>query len=334
MKVEPALRAALLMGAGDLAMTQGEFARAAELLDASIVLARELSDWPTLAHALFFRGATAVYEGQFDLGEEFVDQAVGVAGAMGAPFWHAWGLSVLAAIARGRGDHAHASALLAESNSVCQAERIAWPTALNLSLMGEIATDLGELDRADALGREGLRVAWAIGERRYFAGALAGLARAVAARGDPEWGARLYGAVDAVLEATGANLPLTALPSFEPARDAVRAALGEAGFVTARSAGRAQPLSAVLAEAERRAASAFQPAEGERAGRTGIPFGLTARELEVLRLMAAGRTNREIGAALFVTPRTAATHVTHILTKLGVDSRIEAASWAVRYGLA
>jgi predicted ATPase/DNA-binding CsgD family transcriptional regulator len=334
MKVEPALRAALLMGAGDLAMTQGEFARAAELLDASIVLARELSDWPTLAHALFFRGATAVYEGQFDLGEEFVDQAVGVAGAMGAPFWHAWGLSVLAAIARGRGDHAHASALLAESNSVCQAERIAWPTALNLSLMGEIATDLGELDRADALGREGLRVAWAIGERRYFAGALAGLARAVAARGDPEWGARLYGAVDAVLEATGANLPLTALPSFEPARDAVRAALGEAGFVTARAAGRAQPLSAVLAEAERRAASAFQPAEGERAGRTGIPFGLTARELEVLRLMAAGRTNREIGAALFVTPRTAATHVTHILTKLGVNSRIEAASWAVRYGLA
>jgi predicted ATPase/DNA-binding CsgD family transcriptional regulator len=334
MKVEPALRAALLMGAGDLAMTQGEFARAAELLDASIVLARELSDWPTLAHALFFRGATAVYEGQFDLGEEFVDQAVGVAGAMGAPFWHAWGLSVLAAIARGRGDHAHASALLAESNSVCQAERIAWPTALNLSLMGEIATDLGELDRADALGREGLRVAWAIGERRYFAGALAGLARAVAARGDPEWGARLYGAVDAVLEATGANLPLTALPSFEPARDAVRAALGEAGFTAARAAGRAQPLSAVLAETERRAASAFQPAEGERAGRTGIPFGLTARELEVLRLMAAGRTNREIGAALFVTPRTAATHVTHILTKLGVDSRIEVASWAVRYGLA
>ena len=72
--------------------------------------------------------------------------------------------------------------------------------------------------------------AWAIGERRYFAGALAGLARAVAARGDPEWGARLYGAVDAVLEATGANLPMTALPSFEPARAAVRAALGEAAI--------------------------------------------------------------------------------------------------------
>ena len=54
----------------------------------------------------------------------------------------------------------------------------------------------------------------------------------------------------------------------------------------------------------------------------------------MLRLVAAGRTNREIAAALFVTPRTAATHVTHILAKLGVASRVEAAAWAVRYGLA
>ena len=50
--------------------------------------------------------------------------------------------------------------------------------------------------------------------------------------------------------------------------------------------------------------------------------------------MATGRTNREIAAALFVTQRTAATHVTHILSKLGVESRVEATAWAVRYGLA
>jgi DNA-binding NarL/FixJ family response regulator len=60
---------------------------------------------------------------------------------------------------------------------------------------------------------------------------------------------------------------------------------------------------------------------------------LTARELEVLRLVASGHTNREIAAALFVTQRTAATHVSHILAKLGVASRIEAAASAVRFGL-
>jgi DNA-binding CsgD family transcriptional regulator len=44
--------------------------------------------------------------------------------------------------------------------------------------------------------------------------------------------------------------------------------------------------------------------------------------------------HREIAAALFVTQRTAATHITHILGKLGLESRVEAAAWAVRYGLA
>jgi non-specific serine/threonine protein kinase len=333
-EVEPTLRAALMMAAGDLAMAQGEFARAAELLEASITLARELGEWPTLAHALGWRGATAVYEAQFDLGEEFVGQAVDIARVADAPFWHALGLTILAAIARGRGEHTRAAALLAESDSVCQAEQIAWPTALNSSLMAEIATDLGELDRAEALGRAGLRQAWIIGERRYFGGALTSLARAVAARGDPEWGARLYGMVDAVLEGTGGNLPVTALPSFEPARDAVRAALGEAGFEAARAAGLALPLQEVLAEVEREIASSFRTARGERAGPSKTPFGLTTREREVLRLVASGRSNREIAAALFVTQRTAATHITHILAKLGVESRTEAAAWAVRHGLA
>jgi non-specific serine/threonine protein kinase len=332
-EVAPALRAALLMSAGDLAMTRGEFARAAELLEASIALASELNDWPTLANALFFRGATAVYEGQLDLGQEFMDQMIDVAGVMGAPFWHALGLAVLAAIARGRGDHARAATQLAESNAVCQAERIAWPTALNFSLMSEIATDLGEIDRAEALGREALQRAWVIGERRYFAGALAGLTRAMAARGDLELGARLYGAVDAVLEVTGANLPVMALLSFEPARAAVRAALGEARFAAAWSAGHALPPLEVLAEAEHGMISAGPAAEARRAGRSEAPYRLTARELEVLRLVASGHTNREIAAALFVTQRTAATHVSHILAKLGVASRIEAAASAVRFGL-
>jgi DNA-binding NarL/FixJ family response regulator len=140
--------------------------------------------------------------------------------------------------------------------------------------------------------------------------------------------------VDAVLEATGGNLPIMALPSFEPGRAAVRAGLGEAEFAAAHAVGRAQPLPEVLAETERRAVPSLPPVTAERAGRSGIPFGLTARELEVLRLMASGHTNREIGAALFVTQRTAATHVTHILSKLGVVSRVEATACAIRYGLA
>jgi DNA-binding NarL/FixJ family response regulator len=61
--------------------------------------------------------------------------------------------------------------------------------------------------------------------------------------------------------------------------------------------------------------------------------GLTSREREVLRLIAEGRSNREIGQALFITPKTASVHVSNILAKLGVTSRTEAAAVAHREGI-
>ena len=121
------------------------------------------------------------------------------------------GLTILAAIARSRGQHGHAEALLAESNEVCETEHVAWPTALNSSLQGEIATDLGELDRGEMPGRQGIQLAWVIGERL-----LRRCPRGPGANAGSSWGsrggARLYGAVEAVLDATGANLPMTAIP--------------------------------------------------------------------------------------------------------------------------
>jgi DNA-binding NarL/FixJ family response regulator len=61
--------------------------------------------------------------------------------------------------------------------------------------------------------------------------------------------------------------------------------------------------------------------------------GLTGREREVLRLVAAGQANKDIAAELNISERTARTHVSSILTKLGVTSRTQAALWAVREGL-
>jgi DNA-binding NarL/FixJ family response regulator len=60
---------------------------------------------------------------------------------------------------------------------------------------------------------------------------------------------------------------------------------------------------------------------------------LTARELEVLRLVGAGRANKDIAARLGISERTARTHVSNILNKLGLASRTQAALWAVREGL-
>jgi DNA-binding NarL/FixJ family response regulator len=66
----------------------------------------------------------------------------------------------------------------------------------------------------------------------------------------------------------------------------------------------------------------------------GAVFGLTAREIEVLQLVAAGRTNRDIAAELFISPKTASVHVSNILAKLSASRRTEAAAIAHRAGLA
>ena len=62
-------------------------------------------------------------------------------------------------------------------------------------------------------------------------------------------------------------------------------------------------------------------------------LGLTRREVEVLALIAEGRTNRQIGQVLFITPKTASVHVSRILAKLGAAGRGEAAAIAHRLGL-
>jgi DNA-binding CsgD family transcriptional regulator len=68
--------------------------------------------------------------------------------------------------------------------------------------------------------------------------------------------------------------------------------------------------------------------------RTPSPSGLSQREIDVLRLLAQGHTDREIAAMLFVSRRTASTHVRHIYDKLNVSSRVAATAWALRHGLA
>ncbi len=98
------------------------------------------------------------------------------------------------------------------------------------------------------------------------------------------------------------------------------------------------PLLAEIRKLALRARIRLRAASAARADTPPQPtlparHGLTGRELAVLRLLAAGRTNAEIGAELFISPKTASVHVTSILRKLGVTGRVQAAATAERAGL-
>lgn len=94
---------------------------------------------------------------------------------------------------------------------------------------------------------------------------------------------------------------------------------------------RAEPLAERVAVLARRGGISL---EGKTPRQQASPgHGLTQRELEILRLVADGRSNAEIAAELFIAPKTASVHVSHILAKLGVANRVEAAAAAHRRGI-
>jgi DNA-binding CsgD family transcriptional regulator len=98
----------------------------------------------------------------------------------------------------------------------------------------------------------------------------------------------------------------------------------------------AAPLAAEIAALATRARvdlAAADAGDAAQPARPGSELGLSERELEVLALVAQGRTNRQIAEELFITEKTAGHHVSNILSKLGVVNRLEAASMAHRAGL-
>ena len=119
---------------------------------------------------------------------------------------------------------------------------------------------------------------------------------------------------------------LVAIREREEARIVLATALEQADALGARLAG--DPIRALA----RRAGLVVAPEEETET--PDVLAGLTARETEVLRLVAAGRTNGEIGSTLFISTKTASVHVSNILAKLGAGSRGEAAAIAHRAGLA
>jgi DNA-binding CsgD family transcriptional regulator len=229
-------------------------------------------------------------------------------------------------------------------DAVNQTEYLRWRTATRLALCrGELALARGDaalvLDvAADALVRATSTDAAKHGHQAHD---LAG--RALAALGRNEDAVERLEQAVSVAEAIGyraghwrglAHLA-DALSRLGHAREAGER-YAEAGRVVKEIAQRLRnpELCANFLAAPEVAALLKRAESGWLSDLAPIPLGLTPREGEVLRLLVRGLTDREIAAALFISPRTVGGHVANLLAKLGLDSRTAAAAYAVRHGLA
>ena len=175
--------------------------------------------------------------------------------------------------------------------------------------------ELDEEDHAKARASFAAGIELADGsDRLSLAHQVEGVACALAAS-DPRRAARLFGAAERLRQEAVARLQPPWQPRVERGMAEVRVALGEPAWSRERSAGRALPVDGVIT-------LALEPTGERRAA-----GGLSRREAEVARLVAAGMTNRAIAGKLFLSERTVESHVDHVLTKLGFASRAQIAAW-------
>jgi non-specific serine/threonine protein kinase len=322
-------QAKALFVAGMMANYQGDHVSAEPLVDESLGLFRELVDKPGTAWALSNASFAALGLEQPQRAVTLIEESVHLFLEVEEKWGAALQISFLAVAWRDRGDHRRAKRLaergLALSREVGERQAI----SAALYILATLAQTEGDHERARDLFEEGLTVSAELGNEADVAHCLEGLASIAAAEGSIGQAARLWGAEEALLEKIEA-----AVYTYVPDRSlhqsrvaAARARLDEEAFTAAWEEGRTMSLEQAIEYALDRSTTL------ETAAPETYPAGLSAREVEVLRLVAQGMTNAEVAKRLFISSRTVSWHLGSVYRKLGFSSRTEATRFAIEQGL-
>lgn len=243
----------------------------------------------------------------------------------------AWSLHYLGLVAFTNGENAAAAVDLHDADQIWQGLGFGWELSCCIpGHLADVARAEGKLDEALAHYQTGLSLNWDRQDLENVAWSLVGLAVIVHADGQIDEAAHLLALADRYRAITGAPLTPHIERDHQLATETIVAAIGQAPFEAIQATVRTEDPTIGIAEAlalKRR--SAVDPIDAAPLS----TLGLTQRELEILRLMASGKSNREIAALLFISTGTVKVHVTHILAKLELPSRSAATDYAHRRGL-
>ena len=320
-----------LTGAGTLAWYQTRIEQASAWHEQALALARDVGDRAAEAFALINLSAPAMEFGDYDLAFARLDAGLAAARAVGETEAASLALHNLGCLAWLRGDYPTSQQRAEEALALARSEGWDWLVPSILINDGLATADLGHLDRAAVLLRDGLVLGHARGNLWDVCTALEGLARVHAGVGRVRYAATLFGVAAALRDEIGTPQSHTERAYYDPILHDLQAALGVDACAAAWSEGRAMSWQAAMADLL--APSDPDPMTTQTITDQRATYGLTKREREVLRLLAAGESNRAIGERLFISATTVARHVANVYRKLGVDSRAEATAFAHRHDL-
>jgi predicted ATPase/DNA-binding CsgD family transcriptional regulator len=321
-------RVRVLNGRGVLIAVTGDLHRALALQDASLALAEEIGDIEGMAMARADRAAIAFLMGRSAAtAREEILVALNQFRVLGDRRAEGLLLATLGSIAVSQGNLAEAADRFREASLIAEQDGDRRGEAIALCNLAQVARLRGDVDQAAALYREALAVADRLGMQGDIPYLLVGIAGIAVERRQFAPAVRLLAAATAATERLGMALQPQEQAQFDCDVSAARAAISLTEFEEAWAAGRTLLPTDAIAEAAAELVAPVLP------HRNGCRFHLSQRERDVLRLLAAGKSDREIADALFISKETASTHVKHIRRKLGVRSRAGATAIAVRENL-
>ena len=314
---------------------QGDYARAISLNEESLVLFRALGDMEGTAWSLLWLARVLF----LSLGDPakvrtLLEEGLALCREVGHKLGIAWALSHLGAVFLQQGNAVKARLLLEESLLLYREGRDQWGIAESLSLLGRVEALAGDYAAARVRCEESLALVREAGANLSVCFSLEGLATVVAVQGDPVWAVRLWGMAEALRETMGTPIPPVYCADYDRAVAAARAQLGEKAFAAVWAQGRIMTQEqALTAQAMPPTPMPTRPASAPPVKSPTSPAGLSAREVEVLRLVAQGLTNEQVAEQLVISARTVNTHLTSIYGKIGVSSRSAATRYAMEHHL-
>jgi len=317
--------------------SQGEYTQARTLFEESLALYRDVGNKMGIAHTLSqLAQVLLVSQSEQARVHSLLEECLALSNELGFKEGIAASLCLSGQLALIQGEIITAHSLVQESAALYKEMGHRHDTGWSLSKLARVVAAQGDYAAARALYEESLAITREVSNKLHIASGLEGLAAVVAAQGylptrqGTQWAAQLWGAAESLRKAIGVPIPPIDLADYERSLSAARTHLDEQAFADSWAEGRTMTPEQALAAQGRRTAPQVPPPTTTP---TTYPAGLSAREIEILCLVAKGLTNAEIAKELVLSTKTVTAHLTHIFNKTKSENRAAATVFAMRHGL-
>ncbi len=321
-----------------IAFNQGDYSAARLSIEKGLALFREVGDSWGIAYALRHLGDVLLEMGEYDAANIPAEESLTISTQLNYVAGIAYALACKGHIALRKGDTATARSLIEESLAKHRERGHQSGTADALFLLAKVALHQRLYTEARHFYEECLVFLEKLEEHDIQAGCLEGLGMVALSLKLPTWAAQLWGAAAQLRESGGTSMSPLDHTDYTQAVIEARKQLGEKVLTAFYEQGRTMTPTQILASREQTPqpepevpSSPLTKSKSKPV--SPYPDELSAREVEVLRLIAQGWTSAQIAEHLVISPRTVNTHLTSIYRKIQVTTRSAAARYAFEHKL-